>query len=153
MRKKFRAILALSILGSACCIAGCSAGDELDQYQKQGYTIQVTYDANGGRFTGRTGVTVIDLFNPSKYQADESGKVHIQLTEPTDSSRTAAGAEVTLTMSGCFFAGWYQNREVKTVDGKPVDEAGKELALVDGEYYYANTLETESPTKATPAYN
>lgn len=148
MRKKFRAILALSILGSACLIAGCSTDDELEQYQQQGYTVQVTYDANGGRFTGRTGVTVIDLFNPSKYQADANGEVHIQLTEPTDPSRTAAGAEVTLTMSGCFFAGWYQNREVvKNEAGNVVDVDNKELEEKDGLYYRPGTEEV-----VTPAY-
>ena len=149
MRKKFGAILALSIVGSACIIAGCSGGDELDQYKEQGYAIKVTYDANGGSFTGRTGVTVIDLFNPDHYEEDADGKVHIQLTEPTDPSRTAAGAEIKLTMSGCFFAGWYQTREVVTNEaGKPVDVNGAELEERNGAYYLLG-----SETVATPAYS
>ena len=149
MRKKFGAILALSILGSACIIAGCSAKDELDAYKEKGYTVKVTYDANGGSFTGRPGVTLIDLFKPSRYEADPSGNVHISLTEPTDPSRTAAGAEIKLSMPGCFFAGWYQTREiVKNDAGKPVDVEGKELEERNGIYYYVGKEEV-----GTPAYN
>ena len=113
MKKKFGLISVLACLGFACVAAGCGADSELEEYQNNGYNISVTYDPNGGLFTGRTGVSMMDLFNPSKQTPDENGKVHFQLVEPTDPSRKAAGSEVSLTMSGHFFAGWYQNREVK----------------------------------------
>jgi hypothetical protein len=148
MKKKIGAVLALTCLGAACVLAGCGAKNKLDRYKQQGYTVMVTYDANGGSFTGRTGVTLIDLFNPSKFEADENKEVHIPLLEPTDPSRTVAGAEVSLTMSGCFFAGWYQNREVvKNEQNKPVDINGTELTEKDGNYYYVGTEKL-----ATPAY-
>ena len=152
MKKKLTCALFLGALMFACLGAGCGDLSKVEENQKNGYTISVSYDANGGSFLNRPGITVMDMFNPSNYQKDSNGAVHIKLTEPTE--RKAIGTDdITLTMQNHFFAGWYQNREVKTVDGKPVDEAGAELALVEGEYYYANTLEEETPTKATPAYN
>ena len=152
MKKKLTCALFLGALMFACLGAGCGKLSKVEENQKNGYTISVSYDANGGSFLNRPGITVMDMFNPSNYTKDASGTIHIKLTEPTN--RKAVGTDdITLTMQNHFFAGWYQNREVKTVDDKPVDEAGKELALVDGEYYYANTVGTESPTKATPAYN
>lgn len=149
MKKKFGVISVLACLGLSCLVAaGCGASNELEQYQKEGYTISVTYDANGGAFTGRTGVTVMDLFNPSSREEDENGQVHFKLTEPTDPSRSAAGASVTLTMSGHFFAGWYHTRNVvKNELGTPIDAEGKELEEEDGIYYYVGTK-----TVATPAY-
>ena len=152
MKKKLTCALFLGALMFACLGAGCGKLSKVEENQKNGYTISVSYDANGGSFLNRPGITVMDMFNPSNYTPDANGFVHIKLTEPTE--RQAVGTDdITLTLQNHFFAGWYQNREVKTVDGKPVDEAGKELALVDGEYYYADTLDAETPTKATPAYN
>jgi len=153
MKKKFGLISALACLGITCFAAGCTAGNELEQYQEKGYNISVTYDANGGSFTGRTGVTLMDLFNPSKYEADENGLSHIKLLEPTDPSRQAGGSEVTLTMSGHFFAGWYHTREVVTNEaGKPVDVLGKELEEKDGLYYYVGTDQTATPVYTYDGY-
>ena len=154
MKKKLTCALFLGALMFACVGAGCNSLTKVEENQEKGYTISVSYDANGGSFLNRPGITVMDMFNPSNYAKDANGTVHIKLTEPTDPSRPSSGSDaITLTLQNHFFAGWYKNREVKTVDGKPVDEAGKELALVEGEYYYADTLDAETPTKATPAYN
>ena len=152
MKKKLTCALFLGALLFACVGAGCNNLSKIEENQKDGYMVSVSYDANGGSFLNRPGITVMDMFKPSNYTKDANGIVHIKLTEPTE--RQAVGTDdITLTLQNHFFAGWYQNREVKTVDGKPVDEAGSELALVEGEYYYANTLDLETPTKATPAYN
>ncbi len=154
MKKKLKLTLFLSCLALAFVGAGCDELSALEEKEQEGYKISVSYDANGGSFLNRPGITVMDVFHPSNYEKDENGAIHIKLVEPTSPSRPTSGSDhITLTLQNHFFAGWYQNREVKTVDGKPVDEAGNELALVDGEYYYANTLEEEKPTPATPAYN
>ena len=148
MKKKFGLISVLACLGIVCLAAGCRADNELEEYQQKGYNISVTYDPNGGLFTGRTGVSVMDLFNPSKKTPDVDGNVRFQLFEPTDPSRQAAGSEVSLTMSGHFFAGWYHTRHlVKDGDGNPVDASGKVLEEKDGKYYYLGTSDV-----AVPAY-
>lgn len=155
MKKKFKLTLLVGGLALACIGAGCGNLNAVEKNQEKGYKISVSYDANGGSFLNRPGVGVMDMFNPSNYEKDSNGTVHIKLTEPTDPSRpTSASESITLTMQNHFFAGWYQNREVKTVDGVPVDEKGNALTLLeDGTYVYSNTVDLEVPTKATPAYN
>lgn len=154
MKKKITAILALGCIGLACVGAGCSMS-ELEKYQEQGYTVMVTYDANGGWFLGRDGITVMDLFNPSKYEADPDGTVHIKLKEPTDLSRPTSGTgNVTLTKQEHFFAGWYQSRELlKNEDGEVVDEYGVVLELnEEGKYVYPLEVGEEKPKEGMPAY-
>lgn len=151
MSKKFKLILGLFGLTVISLIAtGCTSKTTLDEYRAKGYTVSVTYDANGGSYLGRSGVTLMDMFNPGNYQADENGEVHIKLKEPTDTSRPTSGSDpITLTKSGYFFAGWYQTREIETNEsGNAVDEDGVELKEKDGVYYY----DDENETVATPAY-
>ena len=149
MKKKFGAIIALACVGLACITAGCSTETELEKYQKEGYTVMVTYDANGGSFLKRQGVTVMDLFKPSNYEKDGEGTVHIRLKEPTDLSRPTSGSgNVTLTKQEHFFAGWYEKRELrKNDDEQIVDESGAVLEEKDGKYYYVGT-----ETVGVPAY-
>lgn len=155
MKKKLIFTLILGSLTLACIGAGCSKLTKVEENQKKGYKISVTYDANGGSFLNRPGITVMDMFNPSDYEKDESGEIHIKLLEPTDPSRpTSSSDPITLTQQNHFFAGWYQTREVKTIDGVPVDWDGEPLTkLEDGTYVYAVTADEEEPTEATPAYN
>ena len=157
MKKKFRLILALSCLFALCAGgAACAEPTIVEEYEAQGYTVSVTYDANGGLFFNRPGGAIMDMFNPTEYGADSDGVTRIKLIEPTDPSRpTATSDKITLTMQNHFFAGWYQNRTVKLVDGKPVDETGRELKLVneeEGVYGYADPAEDEKDLTVTPAY-
>ncbi len=156
MKRKFKFILALCSLVLLCmAVVGCSNDTKYEQKQKDGYKISVTYDANGGRFLNRPGVTIVDMFKPTDYQADENGEIHIKLVEPTDKSRWNGNTapEITLTFPNYFFAGWYQSRTIKMVDGVPVDKDGKELVALDnGTYVYADTVNDENPKSALPAY-
>ena len=146
MKRKFGLIFALACLGVLCFGVACSADNKLEEYQQKGYNISVTYDPNGGLFTGRTGVSVMDLFSSSKKTPDENGNVRFQLVEPTDPSRQAAGSSVSLTMSGHFFAGWYHTRHLVTnEDGQPVDARGNVLEENNGTYYYPGTNEAAFP--------
>lgn len=151
MKKKFKWILSLACLSALCFgTAACGQGSQLEQYQQDGYTISVTYDANGGTYLERPGVTIIDLFNPANYEKDEGGKVHISLTEPTDANRpTSSSSKITLTMEGHFFAGWYQERTLLTNEaGAVVDAAGVALEKTTDGYVYPGTT-----TAAFPAYS
>lgn len=118
-------------------LAGCSDNTAIDDYKKQGYTVTVTYDGNGGDFIGSQTVSLTDMFNPDKYTKDSNGLVHIKLTEPTAKLRPSGGSDpVTLSMQDYFFAGWYENRELKKdKDGNVLDWQGRVLEEIDGNYY------------------
>ena len=154
MKKKSKIILTLSCLSVACLLGGCAGTTLVDEYKQKGYTISVTYDGNGGKFLSRDGVTIQDMFNPSQYEKDSDGTVHIKLMEPTDENRLGSGSEtVKLTLSDHFFAGWYRNREVVKENGVPVDKNGRELKeKADGTYVYATLKDGEKETSVMPAY-
>lgn len=155
MKKNLKLILSLGCLTFLCAgMAACAEETTVDSYFNQGYKITVTYDANGGSFLNRPGVTVMDMFKPADYQAGSDGKIHIKLTEPTSQSRPTSGmGAITLTNPNHFFAGWYQTREVKKVDGAVVDELGRKLELKeDGTYILADLAEGEEEISITPAY-
>ena len=151
MVKKLKVLLL--VLGAcALCsgIAACATMTPPEEYEAQGYNITVSYDPNGGSFMGRDGVTIVDMFNPSRYQADADGNVSIKLTEPTDPDRPSGSSEpITLTRTGYFLAGWYRTRNIVTdTEGNPVDENGAALEETEeGGYVYADTQ-----TTAYPAY-
>ena len=140
MKRKFKFILAIGFC-ITLLLAGvaCTKPSMLEEYQQNGYKIMVTYDPNGGSFLSNSGITLVDMFNPSDYTKDSNGQVHIKLTEPTDPNRPNSGAgNITLTMPNHFFAGWYTSRELVTVNGVPVDKDGNELTHNGTTYVYKN---------------
>lgn len=150
MKKKTKIILGLVGACALCLgLSACREETELDKYEKQGYTISVTYDANGGTFFEREGVTLVDMFRPSDYEPDEDGEIHIKLLEPTDTGRPGSGGSaISCTKTSHFFAGWYKTRElVKNENGNAVDKDGNELEERNGSYYYPG-----SETKGDPTY-
>ena len=150
--KRLALTLLLGGLAFTCALAGCSELTEIEKNEKAGYVVSVTYDGNGCEILGRKGVTITDMFKPSNYQKDANGTVSIKLVEPT--KRKSDGEYITLVMQDYSFVGWYQNAEVRTVDGVPVDWDGKQLELKDGAYYYTDVFDAEGkPKQATPAYN
>lgn len=145
------------LAASACACVGfsaCDKGTELDEWKEKGYTVSVTYDANGGEFLKNAHITqIVDVFNPTLYEADINGNVHIPLVEPTSASRPTSGKNITVDYTGHFFAGWYQTRTVVEKNGSPVDENGEALTeQEDGTYVYTSTLNDETPRKGLPAY-
>lgn len=133
-------ILIFAMLFSIALI-GCSDMTEIDKYKEMGYTVQVTYNGNGGNYIGSQAVSLVDMFNPDKFTADSDGKVHIKLTEPTSKLRPSGGSDpVTLSMQGYFFAGWYKSRELKKdADGNVLDWNDRVLEEIDGIYYVKGT--------------
>lgn len=152
MRKKIGILLIVGSLGALCAgLAACSDGNKVDEYFKDGYVITVTYDASGGEIAGGTNVTLMDMFNPDQWPADESGNVHIKLKEPTATNRPKPGADnITVTHGDDTLIGWYKTRNVVTVDGKAVDADGNELVEQNGKYY--KTGEGSNLVETTPAY-
>lgn len=153
MKKKNKMIVLFSAIAAlAFGLAGCGELTKLQSYQEKGYVVSVTYDANGGIFEYDKKISIMDLYNPTNYEADAEGTVQIKLTAPQDPIRTQSGKEnLTLTYSDHFLTGWYQQRDLKLVNGYPVDEKGNLLYEYNKEdeiYYYvladANGLPVES---------
>lgn len=148
MKKLFIGILSVLCLISFCAGLTACAGEktEEDKMREQGYLISVRYDAgNGGKINNLENRYVLDMFNPSNYTKDASGKIYIKLTEPTKRNKFF------LTRENYFNAGWYQKRElVRNEDGKVVDEQGKTLYQepITEEFYYDEKFEKA----AAPAY-
>ena len=158
MNKKIKLITCLALLVIMCLsLAGCgSQKTKFDEYYEKGYTVKVSYHANGGKYFNRNGVTIVDMFNPSDYEVGGDGKVHIKLTDPTDPSRPESGNEsIVLTKTENFLAGWYKTRILVTNDkGQPVDDNGQVLIEKDGLYYYPadDKSDDEELDEAFPAY-
>jgi len=153
MKKKNKCIVALGGIACLCLgLAACDNQTKLQSYEEKGYVVSVTYDANGGIFEYDKKISVMDLYNPSQYEPDANGTVQIKLTKPEDPVRTQPGKEdITLTYSDHFLTGWYQKRELKLVNGYPVDEKGKLLVEYDAEegiYYYVLAGEDGKPVES-----
>ncbi len=152
MKKKFKIILCLTCLIATClCVCACTSETKVDEYKNKGYKISVVYDVNGGKYLDREGISLIDMINPSDFQKDANGTVHIKLLDPHDDRRpVSAGSEsIYATKTGSFLVGWYKNRVPVTNDnGKVIDENGVELEEVNGSYVYPDTK-----AAATPMYS
>ena len=84
-------------------IIGSGDDSYMSQFEESGYTVNVTFDTNGGTFKGSNS-TIIDLYNPADAK---DGK--IQILAPDDSRRDSSNT-FNVTKDGYFLAGWYENR-------------------------------------------
>ena len=74
-----------------------------DTYEKEGYTVSVTFDTNGGKFKGSDS-SIIDLYNP-----ESIGEDGLKLLAPDDARRDKNNI-IEITKPGYFLAGWYTER-------------------------------------------
>ena len=110
-KKKMIVIAAIAGVLLVALILLAIIGGNKDFYadlEKEGYTVSVVFDADGGTFKGSNS-TIVDLFNP-----DEVSEDGIQLLAPGDPRRDKSNA-LTVTKAGYFLAGWYSERT-------PIDE-------------------------------
>ena len=107
MKEKFKSLFfGLLALSFVLLLSGCGeAATPYETNNKDGYSVSVKYDANGGTFTTNTSV-IVDSFNTD-------GKSEIALILPDDSRRE--NDAFTATKNGHFLAGWYKER-VETTD-------------------------------------
>ena len=94
-------------------------------YNKEGYTVSVTFDSNGGTFKGSNS-SIVDLYNP-----DDIGEDGLQLLAPDDARRDKNNI-MQITKPGYFLAGWYTSREL-------IDESNPELGYTySGKWDFEN---------------
>ena len=80
-----------------------------DDYAKEGYTVSVVFDSNGGTFKGSDS-SIVDLYNPANI-----GEDGLQLLAPDDVRRDKSNV-MQVTNPGYFLAGWYTDR-IETENG------------------------------------
>ncbi len=115
-------LIASAVLASVAVITGIVIAiinankTYYDTYEKEGYTVSVAFDTNGGTFKGSNS-SIVDLFHP-----DEVGSEGITLLAPDDTRRDKNNV-MQITNPGYFLAGWYTERT-------PVDENNPEAGYV-----------------------
>ena len=146
MIKKLRIILGLIFVVALCAgLSACKKTEELDKYD-----VVIYYDSNGGSYYDRTGVTIVDGFNYSDYEANEDGSYSFKLIEPTSSARPGS---ITLTKPRSFFAGWYETRNDKRdANGNLLDDQDRPLVEKEGVYYVSGTENEKEPIISEPYY-
>ena len=127
-------------------LSGCTENNKYNQKKKEGYSITVRYESNGGTYLDRDGITLIDMFNPNDYEKDSNGAIHIKLFDPTDPNRPSGSSDgIYITRTNHFLVGWYKNKTLRVnAEGKPVNENGEALVLIDGSYHVEGNLDVIS---------
>ncbi len=110
MKKIIRLILLLcALLVLAAVAVGCAKDPcPYGRYNKDGYTVSVKFDANGGIFATNTS-TRVDTYDASAYTANAEGKKEIQIFDPNDTLRNDQKYAAYLDEYH-FLAGWYTER-------------------------------------------
>ena len=109
---------ALIIAGVVLIAVFAGRANYFDDYARDGYTVSITFDSNGGTFKGSDS-SVIDLYNPNNVSGDG-----IKLLAPDDAKRDKNNA-LTVTKAGYFLAGWYTERT-------PIDESNLDAGYIYG---------------------
>ncbi len=111
MKKTLKLVLlSCSLLILAVFVAACAhGGSPYGEYDKNGYTVSVRFDANGGVFTTNTAVRV-DTYDISKYNANAEGNKEIKLFDPNDEARGDQHYPAYLDENH-YLLGWYTERE------------------------------------------
>ncbi|MBR2651009.1 MAG: hypothetical protein IKD45_05045 [Clostridia bacterium] len=161
--KKIVTIIVAVVLVLAAAAMMTSCAQWADQYKlldKEGSTVSVKFDANGGMFAGANGVTVVDVFNLNDYSEDSDGTKKIPLIAPDDDKRGNNAFEISRT--GYNLAGWFVKEAIVNDDGEALDEdgnvaseSGKEPAYKLTEWDFSKDKLALDPSKtytsATPA--
>ncbi len=130
------AIAVAAVILIAGLIWGLTRGNDsyLSQFGKDGYTLSVTFDSNGGTFKGSDS-SIIDLYDPTKV-----GSEGIKLLAPDDAKRDKNNP-LTITKADHFLAGWYRERT-------PIDPDNPEAGYTySGKWDFENDRLTIDPDK------
>ena len=122
--------VAVLLFTAAVMMTSCSQwANQYDLLDKEGSTVSVKFDANGGMFAGTNGVTVVDVFNLNNYETDANGNKSISVIAPDDTNRKHNAFEI--SKSGYLLAGWFYETtdENGTTVSKKWDFANDKLIL------------------------
>ena len=147
MNYRLKAILAaIMLLVSVMLLTSCNTvKTPYDEYDGDGYSVSIKYDANGGSFTTNTAV-IVDTASIESLPTDANGMKKLPLIAPDDTVR-GSGNYFTAKKSGYFLAGWYTGREaVVDENGNALDAFGNIAAESgnDPAYTYSGAWDFES---------
>lgn len=139
MKKRiFSALFAIILIASAVGMTAC-AGNVYDELAKDGYTVKVTFDANGGAVNETQDVTIVEVYDASNV-VTRGGKTGIALLAPEDARRKSGVFKLTKSDETTLYyqVGWYTTRELRFDEngqaldcfGVPVSESGREQGYV-----------------------
>ncbi len=154
MNKKIRfLILACALVLLCLFISSCSSKDVYGDYDEDGYTVSVKFDANGSYFGSSGNLFATDTYSISGLKVNENGMKELYIVKPDDGVR---GEENKLeieraAMKGYFFAGWYtEMTEAKDKDGNILkDDKGNTVYNYSGYWDFSKPLEID-PTPSEP---
>lgn len=119
MKRKTKIIIGLAAACAGTLLLGaCSGKAPYDDYAKEGFTVSVRYDMNGGKALSNNRVSIVDTYKLEDVQRG------VKLLAPDDPRRVTA-SPVSIERSGYFLAGWYAERAPRIDgEGKALDEDG-----------------------------
>lgn len=152
MNKKIKYLIITCALVLLCLfISSCSIKDVYGEYDEDGYTVSVKFDANGSYFGSSGNLYATDTYSISNLKVNENGMKELYIVKPEDSAR---GEENKLeieraAMAGYFFAGWYSEKtEAKDENGNTLkDDKGNTV------YNYAGYWDFSKPLEINPDPN
>lgn len=146
MIKRITTLIAAALMLAA--VVGLTSCEKTN-YQRldeEGYTVSVRFDVGEGKITG-TDSTIIDVFNPSDYEA-KNGKIEIPVLSLDDPKRKKS-EDLVITYADHFLAGWYTERSLidendpskgYTYSGKW--DFSKDSLVIDADGEYTSAINT-----------
>lgn len=120
MNKKIKLLILICVLALFCLfLVSCSdnRNPPYEKYDKDGYTVSVKYDSNGGYFGSSGNLCLLDTYKYSELPDGANGKKEVYLIDPNSEWRVSDSGDkanqyniADSVVEGCFFAGWYQER-------------------------------------------
>ena len=148
MKKRISIIVGVLLLIASCAVlAACSQWEApyASLAENEGYTVKVYFDSNGGKFAGKDGLKVVDVYSPEKGADAEGGNKAITLIAPDDERKDSRKIDV--SRAGYFLAGWYASRTPRVDENGNALDAWGELTSVSGKeqgYIYSDMWDFNS---------
>ena len=154
MNKKIKyLILACALVLLCLFVSSCSTRDFYKEYNDDGYTVSVKFDANGSYFGSSGNLFATDTYSLSQLKLNENGMKELYIVKPEESIR---GEENKLEIeraakSGYFFAGWYtEMTEAKDSYGNVLkDDKGNTVYNYSGYWDFSKPYEID-PSPSEP---
>ena len=144
MNKKIKfLIITCMLLLVVLAITSCKQSNIYNDYDEQGYSIRIEFDANGSFFGNSNQVRVFDMYNLDELPTNEAGMKVIKIVNPEDISRGKENAYELQRKAkpGYFFAGWYTEMTAKK------DENGNTYYEYNGKWDFENGVLEIDPNK------
>ena len=111
MKKGLKALIITAILLLTVVLATSCSGAKTpyDNYDTEGYTVSIQYNANGGVFSTNTDI-ITDTYDINSLPTDANNNKSLMLIAPENPIR-GKGNYFTPSKSGYFLAGWYEKDE------------------------------------------